>query len=243
MEEELRECTILYVEDDDSTAYLFQHALQQTGTDVRLFRLSDGEKGTAFLHRQGIYADAPLPDLVILDIDLPQMSGFDVLAEMQMAEGLKGVPTVMFSSSSRAADRQRALDLGAREYFVKPSEWQSFLDTCKSICDLAHRGRKRKHRATDLATSHIDYCLHILGIRVWSTQCQLIGKIENHWHPFGPARDLPIILPASGDALASAGLDTLFLTAWQYEREHTGTDIREVLSQKIPFDVALSTHH
>jgi CheY-like chemotaxis protein len=67
-----RECIVLYVEDDDVTGYLFQHALTHTGTHLHLFRVSNGEEALSFLFRQGPYCEAPLPDLVILDINMPK---------------------------------------------------------------------------------------------------------------------------------------------------------------------------
>lgn len=98
------------------------------------------------------------------------------------------------------------------------------------------------HRYADPEQNHIDYCLNILGIRVWKLQCQLIAKTDGNWTSVGPKWDLPVEIPRDEKALKGAGSDTLRLTAWQYEREHPGTDIREVLSQATPFEVALSQH-
>lgn len=180
---ESRECVVLYVEDDDAAAYLFQHALQQAGTDVRLYRVSDGEKGMAFLLREKIYQDAPTPDLAVLDVNLPGISGLDVLARIWDSEVLKELPVVMFTSSSNPQDRNTALTLGSHEFFAKPSEWSDLLSTAKAICDLASKQSHTKHRAADQSASHIDYCLRTLGIRVWADSCQLIAKVE-HWKPY-----------------------------------------------------------
>jgi CheY-like chemotaxis protein len=72
-------CVILYVEDSDAMTYLFQRALEHTGTDIRLFRVADGERAITFLHQRDIYHDAPRPDMVILDLNLPKKSGFEAL--------------------------------------------------------------------------------------------------------------------------------------------------------------------
>lgn len=98
------------------------------------------------------------------------------------------------------------------------------------------------HRYADKEKNHIDYCLQLLGIRVWDKTCQLIAKGNGDWGALGPKWDLPIQVPHGADALKTAGSDTLRLTAWQYVQEHPGTDITEVLSQKKRFSVALNQH-
>src|SRR6186713_2911258 len=112
-----QKCVILYVEDSDAMVYLLQMALEHNGTDVQLFRVGDGERALAFLYRQDIFHDAPRPDIVILDLNLPKKSGFEVLEEIGRSDALQKLPVVIFSSSSRSADRERALALGAREFF------------------------------------------------------------------------------------------------------------------------------
>jgi hypothetical protein len=101
---------------------------------------------------------------------------------------------------------------------------------------------KKGERFADSSARHIDYCLNILGIRVWETQCQLIAKGDGHWGPIGPKWDLPVQIPADEMTLRSAGADTMRLTAWQYQMEHPGTDIGEVLSQQKTFSTALREH-
>ena len=98
-------------------------------------------------------------------------------------------------------------------------------------------------RNADCVASHIDYCLHILGIRVWEKSCQLIAKDRGEWTTIGPKWDLPIEIPKDAKSLKGADADTLRLTAWQYEQEHPGTDMREVLSQRKDFASALAAHN
>ena len=86
---------------------------------------------------------------------------------------------------------------------------------------------------------NIDYCLRILGIRVSSSACQLIARMDQRWLPIGAPRNLPIDLPAD---MAAAGDDGFLLTVLQYEEAHPGTDIRLVLSRQKPFAAALSEH-
>ena len=97
-------------------------------------------------------------------------------------------------------------------------------------------------RNADRERQHIDYCLNILGIRVQEHSCHLIAKGDGNWSAIGPKWDLPIHIPQGDVELRAIGTDTLRLTAWQYEREHPGTDLREVLSQTKSFKVALESH-
>jgi CheY-like chemotaxis protein len=231
-------CVVLYIEDDDAAAYMFQKALEHTGTNLRLFRIDDGEKGLAFLFREGLFHDAPVPDLVVLDLNLPKKNGFEVLAIMRSTESLKDLPVVMFTSSVRPEDRERAVAMGVNEFFVKSGEWEVFLAASTSICSLV-QPPKPEHRAADEAARHIDYCLRILGIRVWSSACQLIARIDNGWVPIGAPHNLPIDLPAD---MAAAGDDGFVLTVLQYEEAHPGTDIRQVLTRQKTFAGALAEH-
>jgi CheY-like chemotaxis protein len=131
-------CTVLYVEDDDATAHLFQKALAEENVRLRLFRVTNGQDGLAFLRREGTYVEAPTPDLIVLDINLPKKNGFEVLEEAQQMETLRRVPKVMFSSSTSAADRQRAQTLGAHKFLIKDG-WDSFVATAKLLCSMLHQ--------------------------------------------------------------------------------------------------------
>jgi hypothetical protein len=96
-------------------------------------------------------------------------------------------------------------------------------------------------RVTDAKARIIDYRLNILGVRVWENACQLIAR--NHdgsWGPIGPRWDLPVHVPVTAEELKAASLDTLRLTASQYDAERSGSDLREVLSGSKDFRAALS---
>ena len=146
---------VLHVEDDDSTAYLFRYALERSGIDMHVFRATDGEQGLSFLLRRGAYRDAPRPDLVILDINVPKVSGFEVLDIIRSRQELKDLPVVVFSSSMETEDWKRALSLGARAYFTKSGDWMAFLATVKSICDLVpEHGRYIAARQAPISDAH-----------------------------------------------------------------------------------------
>jgi DNA-binding response OmpR family regulator len=234
-------CVILNVEDSDAMAYLFQMALEHTGTDVRLFRVADGERAITFLHQRDIFHDAPRPDIVILDLNLPKKSGFDVLEEIGRSDALKELPVVVFSSSSLPADRVRALALGAREFFSKTSEFEDFVATAKSICELA-RPERYWHRFRDPEAQYIDYRLPVLGIRIRKNSYQIISRIGNDWLPVGATHNLPVTLPPKGSMPAADSSESVFLIAWRYEQGHPDTDLRKVLTGEKPVETALADH-
>ena len=129
----IHECVLLHVEDDDRAAYLFQTALRQT--DLRqFFRVSNGEDAMAFLLQEGAYSFAPRPDLVLLDLNLPRKSGFDVLADMKSDPHLRDITVVVLSTSSLPYDREKSMELGADEYLTKDGEFESFVNAAKSVC-------------------------------------------------------------------------------------------------------------
>lgn len=142
------ECLVLYVEDDDATAYLFQRALVESGTRVHVFRVGDGAEAISFLIRHGLYRDVPIPDLVVLDIGLPKKTGFDVLESIRSEERLKDVAVVMLTASISLRDRQKALRLGARDFFAKSSDWHEIIATGKSVCDLALNPDARRNQVS-----------------------------------------------------------------------------------------------
>lgn len=84
----------------------------------------------------------------------------------------------------------------------------------------------------DYEVQQIDYHLNLLGVRVWKSACQLIARGQGKWTSIGPKRRLPIDIPHDTLTLHEAGSDALRLTAWQFEREHPGQDIRAVLRGK-----------
>lgn len=87
----------------------------------------------------------------------------------------------------------------------------------------------------------IDYRLHILGVRVREQSCQLVAKSGEEWIEMGPRWDLPVTIPASPADLNSGAVHTLHLTAYQYDMENPGTDLRVVLGRQKDFQTALTT--
>ncbi len=115
---------ILLVEDDANDVLLICHAFRKAEVVVTVQIASDGDQAVAYLSGEGEYADRsryPLPGLVLLDVKLPRRSGHEVLEWIRAKPVLRRIPVVVLTSSDVPDDRNRAYDLGASSYLVKPS--------------------------------------------------------------------------------------------------------------------------
>ena len=124
---------LLAVEDSDADARLIKESLKDGGIDCRLCVEEDGEKAMAFLRREGKYADAPRPDLIILDWNLPGKDGREVLAEVKADSDLRRIPIAILSSSAAEDDIHRTYDAGANCYVVKPIGLDEFVSKTQSL--------------------------------------------------------------------------------------------------------------
>jgi CheY-like chemotaxis protein len=124
---------ILMVDDSMGDIRLAQEALKEARVRNRLSVVHDGEEAMAFLRRQDGYADAPRPDLVLLDLNMPRMDGRAVLAEIKGDPALRSIPVVVLTTSEAEADIVRAYDLHANAYITKPVDLEAFLDAVKVV--------------------------------------------------------------------------------------------------------------
>jgi CheY-like chemotaxis protein len=127
---------ILLVEDNPADAYLTMLALQdhELYQDIRV--VEHGEQALSFLRKEGEYADAFSPDLIVLDLNLPRMDGFTVLATVKSDPALRSIPVVILSTSSAEKDLTQAYRLGAAHYFVKPNDLQGCLSFGHTLAEV-----------------------------------------------------------------------------------------------------------
>ena len=128
-----RPARVLLVEDNEADVRLTREALREAGDHVRLSAVGDGDKAIAFLRRDDGFADAPRPDLVLLDLNLPRKSGLEVLDEMRADESLAHIPVIMLTSSAAQSDVEASYARGANAYVVKPLELDAFMDLIGAI--------------------------------------------------------------------------------------------------------------
>ena len=115
--------TILLVDDSEDDTVLMKHACQAAQFKPSVQTVSNGAEAIAYLKGEGSYADRgkfPLPTVMLLDLNMPKVSGFDVLTWVRMQPGLKRLSIIVFSASSRPEDVERTFDLGVNSYLVKP---------------------------------------------------------------------------------------------------------------------------
>ncbi len=128
--------TILVLEDDPNDVLLIQRAFRRATVAPSIQVEGDGEQGVAYLAGQGPYADRvrhPLPMLLLLDLKLPRLSGFEVLEWLRRQPGLKRLPVIILTSSRQSADIDRAYDLGANSYLVKPVASDALRDMVRTL--------------------------------------------------------------------------------------------------------------
>src|SRR5215471_2423014 len=123
--------TILHVEDDANDALLFQHACQKAGVGFDLRAVKDGDEAIAYLKGSEKFSDRmshPLPQLMLLDLKMPRVNGFDVLTWLRNDEHFKRLPVIVLTSSNHENDIKRAYDMGANSYLVKPVGFDALVE-------------------------------------------------------------------------------------------------------------------
>ena len=126
---------VLSVEDDDSTYHALTMAFEEAAPEVEMRRACDGDQALSML-RAPSEAERLRPDLIMLNLNLPKWTGFELLEEMKKDGLVESIPVVVFSSSSLDTDKARCLALGARRYFTKSSNLDEFVQTVQSVCEL-----------------------------------------------------------------------------------------------------------
>ena len=124
---------ILLVEDNPGDVELTREALHDSKVHMRLSVVSDGVEALAFLKREGAHADAPRPDLILLDLNLPKKDGRAVLADIKQDGSLRHIPVVILTSSQAEQDILKAYDLHANCYVTKPVDLDQFITIVRSI--------------------------------------------------------------------------------------------------------------
>jgi two-component system, chemotaxis family, response regulator Rcp1 len=131
-----RPVEILLVEDNPGDARLLREALQELPVPTQLHRVADGVAALAFLRREGPYADAVRPDLIVLDLNLPKKPGLEVLAEISADLGLRRIPLIVLSGSQDEQDIAQSYELCANCYVCKPTEFEDFVRIIQLLEDF-----------------------------------------------------------------------------------------------------------
>jgi two-component system, chemotaxis family, response regulator Rcp1 len=127
---------VLLVEDSPGDVRLTQEAFRVANGSIHLHIASDGVEAMAFLRKQAPFPDAPRPDLILLDLNLPRMDGREVLSYIKEDDSLKLIPTVILTTSDAEADIVKSYQLQANCYLTKPVELDAFESLVRSINDF-----------------------------------------------------------------------------------------------------------
>jgi chemotaxis family two-component system response regulator Rcp1 len=118
---------VLLVEDSPHHVRLMQEAFSDVNTSINLHVANDGIEAMAFLRHEGIDVEAPRPDLILLDLNLPRMDGREVLAQIKRDDDLKTIPTIVLTTSEMDQDVTTSYQLHANAYLKKPLGWDAFV--------------------------------------------------------------------------------------------------------------------
>jgi CheY-like chemotaxis protein len=128
------QCALLHVEDDDAAAFLFRLALDEAELPVSVYRVSDGQQALDFLRKTGRYQKARTPALMVLDLNMPRVNGWTVLAERQKDHALQSIPTLVLSTASAQQNESRAIAAGAQYYLEKPMDFDLLVQQVRAYC-------------------------------------------------------------------------------------------------------------
>jgi CheY-like chemotaxis protein len=129
----LKPIDVLLVEDDRGDTLMIKEAFADNKVRNRLNCVADGVEALAFLRREGEYADAPRPDLVLLDLNLPRKDGREVLQEIKNDPELRTIPVVVLTTSEAEEDILRSYELHANAYVTKPVDFDRFIEVVRQI--------------------------------------------------------------------------------------------------------------
>ncbi|NYS60033.1 response regulator [Vreelandella salicampi] len=127
--------TVLLVEDEPADVHLTRMAFKQSRLLVNVYDVGDGVEALAFLRREGKYHDAPWPDIILLDLNMPRMDGKTLLDHLKRDETLKRIPVIVLTTSEAETDVMDSYNLGCAGFVTKPVDLTQFLKAIQNVED------------------------------------------------------------------------------------------------------------
>jgi len=147
----MRLLKILHVEDSEEDLELFRRACEAAGLPAEFRRVTDGFEAVGYLMGSNDFSNRnryPLPDLIVLDLKMPGMGGFDFLKWLRQESGFSSLPVLIFTVSTNAQDKARALAEGATGYFIKPKDFATLVRLTESFRKFNVDGNDKNKEAT-----------------------------------------------------------------------------------------------
>lgn len=132
----IRSNIILMIDDNPIDVMLIKEAFKFNETNIEIYVTEDGIYAMEFLSRQGNYVNAPRPDIILLDLNMPRKNGDEVLSELKMNASLKTIPVIIYTSSIAIEDIRAAYINQANSYIKKPADFDECIKVAKSIQDF-----------------------------------------------------------------------------------------------------------
>lgn len=183
---------VLIAEDDENHAAIFRRAFEQTAFSGALQFVSDGEQAIAYLAGEGRFAardEFPLPDFLLLDLKMPRKNGFDVLEWIRAQPSLAQLRTVVLTTSDDVREVNRAYQLGAASFLVKPVDFTEFRDTLQALSNYwlalnrnAPVARAAKPAAVETVAAYIRAQHNLRALHTQSVIVSLLGPQHTSWH-------------------------------------------------------------
>ena len=129
----MRRIHVLLIEDNEGDVLLIKEAFEETESFTQISTVRDGEEARDFLQKNGEYTDVGMPDLILLDVNLPKLNGHEVLQFIKSTDHLKHIPVIMLSTSSSRKDVTKAYSNYVNSYITKPVDAGSLLETMAGI--------------------------------------------------------------------------------------------------------------
>lgn len=132
----MRQIDILLAEDNPTDVLLTEEAIQEVQLNVNLHVVNDGEEALRWLKKEGIYAEKPTPDLILLDLNMPRMDGREFLRLVKSDQEFRKIPVVILTTSHAEEDVVQSYELHANCFITKPVDFEKFVQVVKSIEDF-----------------------------------------------------------------------------------------------------------
>ena len=134
----MRPIELLLIEDNAADARLTAETLREVSVPSRLAVVNDGVEAMAFLRQERQYADAPVPDLIVMDLQLPRMSGLEILDELQADSRLRQIPVVVLTGSVDLDERAELMKQSIQRHIIKPCDLDSYIACIRSLLNEFH---------------------------------------------------------------------------------------------------------